>query len=283
MKVCVIGGNGQLGTDVTQAFQARGDEVVGLTHADIQIESMDSVKAVMQRIRPDIVVNTAAMHHVEKCEADPERAFAINGLGSRNLALAANDSDTVLVHISTDYVFDGSKKEPWVETDAPSPLNVYGNTKLSGENFVKAIARRHFVVRVSALFGKSPCRAKGGQNFVDLMLRLGRERGKVRVVDSEFVSPTNTRILSQQIVALAGTPHYGLFHATAEGFCSWYEFAKEIFERAGIPCDVQAAGPDEFPAKVPRPKFSVLENNRLKNLGLNLMTDWREGLRQYLA
>lgn len=283
MKIGVIGANGQLGADITAAFVAQGDEVVGLTHADIQIESMDSVREVLAGVQPDLVVNTAAMHHVEKCEADPERAYAVNALGARNLAQGANEHDAILIHVSTDYVFDGEKTSPFVETDYALPLNVYGNTKLSGENFIRTIAKRHFVVRVSALFGKTPCRAKGGQNFVELMLRLAKERGQVRVVDSELVSPTNTKILGLQFVKLSQSDAYGLYHATAEGSCSWHEFAKEIFSLTGVACDVQVAGPTEFPAKVPRPKYSVLENHNLKTQGLNLMTDWREGLRQYLA
>jgi dTDP-4-dehydrorhamnose reductase len=180
-------------------------------------------------------------------------------------------------------VFDGKKDEPYVENDIPLPLNVYGNSKLAGEYFVQTLNPKHFVLRTSALYGKHPCRAKGGQNFVDLMLRLGRERGRVRVVDSEFVSPTPTADVARQIAALAHCDGYGLYHATAEGSCSWYEFAREIFSVAEIEVKLEAASPSEFPAKVPRPRYSVLENRGLKGLRLNQFEPWQVGLRRYVS
>jgi dTDP-4-dehydrorhamnose reductase len=219
---------------------------------------------------------------VESCELQPERGYAVNALGARNLALIANDLGATLIHVSTDYVFDGSQRSPYEEADSPRPLNVYGNTKLSGEYFVRSIAARHFVLRTSGLYGASPCRAKGGRNFVDLMLKLGRERGQARVVDSEWVSPTYTPELARQIVALSRSDAYGLYHATAEGSCSWYEFAREIFRMTETKVDLDIAGPDAFPAKVPRPKYSVLENRGLKLLGLNTFAPWQEGLQLYL-
>jgi dTDP-4-dehydrorhamnose reductase len=282
MKVAVVGGNGQLGTDVILAFAANGDEVHSLTHADIEIASFDSVRDVVAGLGPQIIVNTAAMHQVESCELQPERGYAVNALGARNLALIAHDSGATLIHVSTDYVFDGGKRTPYEEADSPCPLNVYGNTKLSGEYFVRSVAARHFVLRTSGLYGASPCRAKGGRNFVDLMVKLGSERGQARVVDSEWVTPTYTRELARQIVALSRSDAYGLYHATAEGSCSWYEFAREIFRIAEIKVDLDIADPDAFPAKAPRPKYSVLENRGLKLLGLNTFAPWQEGLRLYL-
>lgn len=282
MKVAVIGANGQLGNDVASAFMAAGDTVQSLTHGDIEIAEGDSVSEILGKLRPDVIVNTAAMHHVEKCEQDPMKAYAVNGVGARNLAHAANDLDALLVHISTDYVFDGSKKSPYLETDAPLPLNVYGNTKLSGEHYVRSIARRHQVLRTSGIYGTTLCRAKGGLNFVETMLRIAREKGRVRVVDDEFVSPTFTAEIADQIVVLSRTDLTGLFHGTAEGSCSWYEFAREIFSRTGTEVTLEAATPGEFPAKVPRPKYSVLENQALKFRGLNRFRPWTEGLQQYL-
>jgi dTDP-4-dehydrorhamnose reductase len=282
MKITVIGANGQLGTDVVKAFALEGDEVFSLTHADIDLASIDSVAARMQEIRPEVVVNTAAMHHVENCEKDPALAFAVNGIGARNLAMAAKDAKATVIHVSTDYVFDGEKRSPYDEDDPPNPLNVYGNTKLAGEHFVRSTTDKHFVLRTSAIYGKSPCRAKGGLNFIELMLKLARERGEVKVVDSEFVTPTSTAEIAKQIVALSRSDAYGLYHATAEGSCSWHEFAKEIFELPKTPVKLHVAGPNEFPAKVPRPKYSVLENSELKRCGLNVFRPWREGLREYL-
>jgi dTDP-4-dehydrorhamnose reductase len=282
MKIAVIGGDGQLGRDVVRAFEANGDEVYGLTHTEVEISTIDSVVKAMQSALPDVVVNTAAIHHVERCEQDPSAAFAVNALGARNLAEATRALGILLMHISTDYVFDGNKGEPYIESDAPLPLNVYGNTKLAGEHFVRTLNPKYFVLRTSALYGKDPCRGKGGLNFVELMLKLARERGKVRVVDSEFVSPTPTAELAQQIVILSRSDAYGLYHATAEGSCSWYEFAKEIFEATKTEVKLEVAGSDEFPAKVPRPAYSVLENAALNRQHLNIFKPWRQGVREYL-
>jgi dTDP-4-dehydrorhamnose reductase len=283
MRIVVVGGNGQLGSDIASAYADRGDAVVSLTHADIELSNLDAVRCCLGATSADVVVNTAAMHHVEKCEEQPEKAFAVNAIGARNLALVTRELAMVLVHISTDYVFDGAKGKPYHEGDVPLPLNVYGNSKLAGEYLVRTVNPRHFVLRTSALYGKHPCRAKGGQNFVDLMLRLGRERGKVRVVDTEFVSPTSTTDLARQIVALSGCDAFGLYHATGEGSCSWYEYAKEIYSLANLNAKVEVASSSEFPAKVARPSYSVLENRALNQLGLNTFRPWQEALAAYLA
>jgi len=283
MKVVVLGGNGQLGTDVVRAFTENGDEAQSLSHADIEIASLASVRSALEKLQPQVIVNTTAMHHVENCELEPEKAYAVNALGARNIARVARDLGAVLIHISTDYVFDGSKRNPYEETDCPRPLNVYGNTKLAGEYFVRCGVDKHFVVRTSGLYGKSPCRAKGGRNFVELMLKLAKDRGEVKVVDSEWVTPTCTRELARQIVALSRSDAYGLYHATAEGACSWYEFAREIFAITHTPVSLKVAGANEFPAKVPRPAYSVLDNRALKLQGLNVFATWQDGLREYLG
>jgi len=283
MKIAVLGGNGQLGTDVVNAFAENGDEAASLSHADLEIADLASVREALGKLQAQVIVNTAAMHHVENCELEPEKAYAVNALGARNVAAVARDWGAVLIHVSTDYVFDGSKRSPYEETDCPLPLNVYGNSKLAGEYFVRSGLEKHFVVRTSGLYGKAPCRAKGGRNFVELMLKLAKERGEVRVVDSEWVTPTSTRDLAQQIVALSRSDAYGLYHATAEGACSWYEFAHEIFAITNTPVKLKVAGANEFPAKVPRPMYSVLENRALKLRGLNTLGTWQDGLRDYLG
>lgn len=282
MRVAVIGADGQLGSDVVEVLGGHGDQVISMGHSDMELANFESVRTSLAASNAEMVVNTAAMHHVDRCEQDPEQAFAVNAVGARNLALVTRDTGAVLVHISTDYVFDGAKGEPYVEEDAPLPLNVYGNSKLAGECFIRTLNPKHFVLRTSALYGKQPCRAKGGRNFVELMLKLGRERGQVRVVDDEFVSPTSTKSLARQIAALRECDAYGLYHATAEGSCSWHGFAKEIFATAGLPVQVDVADSSEFPAKVPRPHYSVLENRRFKLLGLNKFESWRTGLAEYL-
>jgi len=283
MKIAVIGANGQLGTDVVSAFSKEGHDVSVLTHSDIELSDLDSVSKQLKARGADVVVNTAAMHNVDNCEKDPQRAFAVNAVGARNLSLVANDLGAKLIHVSTDYVFDGAKSTPYEESDAPNPLNVYGNSKLAGEYFVRNTAEQHFVVRTSAIYGKSPCRAKRGLNFIDLMLKLSKERSEVRVVDSEVVTPTSTSEIASQIVVLSKSDAYGLYHATAEGSCSWYEFAKEIFSLTNTKITLKTADPNEFPAKVRRPQYSVLENRSLNRNRINLFKPWQQGLREYLA
>jgi dTDP-4-dehydrorhamnose reductase len=283
MKIIVIGADGQLGTDIVSTCRDEGHEVVPLTIAQADITDESQVQRALAISGVDVVVNTAAMHQVEKCEADPARAFAVNALGARRLALAANALDARLVHISTDYVFDGAKLAPYLESDCPLPLNAYGNSKLAGELFVRSLAKNHFVLRVSGLYGQNPCLEKGGLNFVDLMLKLSRERKEVRVVDDEVLTPTSTREAARQLLLMlkAGAAD-GLYHVTAEGACSWYEFAAEIFRLSRSSVLLSKAAPGEFPAKVPRPKYSVLENANLKEAGLNGMAHWRDALAVYL-
>src|SRR5690348_12044167 len=283
MNVSVIGADGQLGIDVVKAFTENGDKVTRIFHADMELADRASVSERLNDLRADLIVNTAAMHHVEKCEQDPEKALAVNGSGVLNLALAAKRIGATLMHVSTDYVFDGSKTSPYKESDAPRPLNVYGNTKLAGEYFVRATTDKHFVLRTSAIYGKNPCRAKGGLNFVELMLKLARERGEVKVVDDEIVSPTPTPEIARQMVVLSRSEQYGLYHTTAEGSCSWHAFAAEIFRIANTNVTLKVAAQGEFPIKVPRPKYSVLENCELKKHGLNIFRPWQEGLREYFS
>ena len=283
MKLAVIGANGQLGTDVCRTFTEKGDDVVMLTHDRIDITDKEKVIEVLGGICADVVVNTAAMHHVEKCENDPAAAFQVNGAGAMHLSAICNQTRSLLVHISTDYVFDGEKHSPYIESDAPMPLNVYGNTKLSGEYFIRSTCERYHILRVSGLYGHHPCRAKG-LNFVDLMVKLSGERDEVRVVDDEIVSPTFTKTIAEQIHTMvdAGAQN-GVYHVTSEGRCSWYEFAREIFALTRSSVTLNRAAPDEFPMKVNRPKYSVLENGFLKEQKINVMPDWRDALKDYLA
>jgi dTDP-4-dehydrorhamnose reductase len=282
MKVAVIGANGQLGSDLAATFAQNGDIVCPLTHAEIEIADLESVKASLEANQPEFVVNTAAMHQVDACEREPGTAYAVNAVGARNLALVTRSLGATLVHLSTDYVFDGNKTTPYEEGDSPLPLNAYGNSKLAGEFYVRTLNRKHMVVRTSALYGRHQCRAKGGRNFVELMLELARTRGAARVVNDEFVTPTPTHDLARQIVSLSRSDSYGLYHATSEGGCSWYEFAREIFSQAGVDVRLEAAQSGEFPAKAPRPRNSVLENKQLKILGINVFGSWQSGLRRYL-
>lgn len=283
LKVAVIGASGQLGCDVCKAFSDSGHEVVQLNHEAIEVADFDLARTQLQQARADVVLNTAAMHNLDVCEGEPAKAFVVNGIGARNLAILSNELDFVLFHVSTDYVFDGAKRTPYVETDCPMPLNVYGNTKLAGEYFVRTIAKKHFVLRVSGLYGTNPCRAKGGSNFVNLMLKLAKERDEVRVVDDEVLTPTFTEDIASQMVSMSDVDEYGLYHVTAQGSCSWHRFTAKIFELAKAKVKLSIADPSEFPAKVPRPKYSVLENEGLKSLNLDIMLHWEDGLQRYLT
>jgi len=284
MKIAVIGADGQLGTDICAVLNKENFDVVPLTIEHIEVTKIDSVAKALKEANPQLVINTAAYHDLEVCEDEPVRSFEVNALGPRNIAMVCNDLETALMHISTDYVFDGKKRIPYLETDKPMPLNVYANSKLSGEHFVEAIADEFYILRVSGIYGKTPCIGKKGMNFVQLMLKLSRERDEVRVVDNEVLTPTSTLEISNQIVKIIqNKAPSGLYHCTAEGSCSWYEFAKEIFNITKPKIRFNKAEPGEFAVKVNRPEYSVLENKGLKDLGINVMREWQEGLRSYLA
>lgn len=282
MKILVIGSNGQLGTDISYQAKNLGYDVVDLDHSSIEIKQLESALQKIEEISPDVIINTAAMHNVEKCEENPSLAFQVNGIGSKNLAIISNKLDVLLIHISTDYVFSGSKGKPYTETDLTGPLNTYAITKLAGEHYIQATAKKYFILRTSGLYGSSPCRAKGGLNFVELMLKLAKERDEIRVVDDEILTPTSTKELANQVIKMIDCSKYGIYHATAEGSCSWYAFAKKIFEIAYVKTNLQIAGPNEFPMKVLRPKYSVLENANLKRENINLLGNWEDGLKNYL-
>jgi dTDP-4-dehydrorhamnose reductase len=205
MKVAVIGANGQLGQDVWKEFQARGHTVTPLTHSEIEICDTAQVRSVLADLSPDLVINTAAMLQVDLAEDDPGRAFAVNALGVRNLARQAGQTGFALLEFGTDYVFDGAKGAPYVESDMPHPQGVYAASKLAGEHFVQAYAPKHFVVRVSGIYGTTACRGKQGENFVRTMLRLAKERGQVSVVEDEILTPTFTADIAARLPDLVET------------------------------------------------------------------------------
>lgn len=255
---------------------------MGLAHEDLDIGDREAVRATLGRLEPRVVVNTAAYHNVPKCETNETEAFALNAIAPRHLARICRELGARLVHVSTDYVFDGAKRAPYVETDCPRPLNVYGISKLAGEYAVLADGGDHQVVRSSGLYGVRPCRAKGG-NFIDTMYKVAAEKPEVRVVDDEVLTPTFTADLAAQIrvLALEGPP--GLYHATNQDSCSWYEFARMIFDLGGIATPLHASSVTEMNPPVKRPFYSVLENAALKAAGLDRMRDWRAALTDYMA
>lgn len=285
-RVVLIGANGQLGSDLVLAMQAAGIsefECFPFKHTDLEVCAAAAVQEALTRLKPDVVINTAAYHRVDDCEDNAEKAFQVNALAVRNLALVCRDIDATLVHMSTDYVFggDGERQTPYTEDDAPQPLNVYGASKVAGEHFVRHYCPKHFVVRTSGLYGIAGSSGKGG-NFVELMLRLAREGKPIRVVDDQRLTPTYTMDLAQKILELIRTDHYNLYHVTSSGDCSWYEFAAKIFDLAGLTPLLSATTTASFGAKATRPTYSVLDKAQLKRQGLGLLRSWPEALAAYL-
>jgi dTDP-4-dehydrorhamnose reductase len=279
LTVVVVGSTGQLGSDLVEAFA--GDRVHGLAHEDMDIGDDAAVRRVLSELRPDVVVNTAAFHNVPKCETDVEQAYALNAVAPRRLARVCKELGARLVHVSTDYVFDGAKQTPYLETDRAMPLNVYGVSKLAGEHEVLGADGNHQVVRSSGLYGLRPCRAKGG-NFIDTMYRVAAQQPEVRVVSDEILTPTFTADLAAQIRVLALEGRPGLFHATNQGSCSWYEFARAIFDLGGLATPLRPTSVQDFAAPVRRPFYSVLENAALAAARLDRMRHWRDALADYM-
>jgi dTDP-4-dehydrorhamnose reductase len=279
MRIVLIGANGQLGSDLAPVLS--GEELTCLTHADLEITDAARVQAALASYRPDVVINTSAFHRVDDCERNPEQAFAVNVFGVRNLALACRDQAATLVHLSTDYVFDGRKGLPYVETDTPSPINAYGISKLTGECFVRCLLDRYFIIRTTGLYGKAGSSGKGG-NFVELMLRLAGEGKPIRVVDDQCLTPTYTVDLALKIGELIATNRYGLYHITSGGQCSWFDFAQEIFRQVGVSPALAPQTTSQSGAFARRPACSVLDHAMLRQSGFAEMRPGPEALAAYL-
>lgn len=284
MKVALIGSNGQLGNDLLKVFGKKN--TVPLTHDKIEITDHEQTDAVLNSIKPDVVINTAAFHRVEDCETEYAKAFRVNAIGAANVARTSEKLNAILVHISTDYVFDGEKREPYTEDDLPNPLSTYGVTKLAGEYYVRNLCSRHYIIRTSGLYGLAWCRAKGG-NFIDTMLRLAKEQPELKVIDDQFLVPTFTWDLAEKIKELVATDHedhYGIYHISNSGQCTWYEFAAKIFELEGLrSVNLRKTTHGEFRSKVMRPDYSVLGSDRLKSIGLDPLRPWQDALRDYMS
>ncbi len=274
MKLLVTGAAGMLGRDVLLAAGNAGHEVVGFGRAELDVTKPEALRRRLEIERPAVVINCAAWTDVDGAEEAEEAAFAVNGAGAGNVAAAAARIEARIVHVSTDYVFDGAKREPYVESDQPAPLSAYGRTKLAGEEAVANANKRHFIVRSSGLFGV------GGRNFVETMLRLAKTHNEVTVVRDQVLSPTSTWHLAYGLVRLIEGIEFGIHHMAAAGKCSWYEFAREIFEQARVECGVLSITSAEFGAAAPRPAYSVLTSQREHAIRL---PSWHDGLAGYLA
>jgi dTDP-4-dehydrorhamnose reductase len=274
VKLLVTGAAGMLGRDVMLAAGNAGHDVVGFGRAELDVTDPAALAKKFDLERPDLVINCAAWTDVDGAEAEEDAAFAINGTGAGNVAAAAAEVGASVVYVSSDYVFDGAKGAPYVESDQPAPLSAYGRTKLAGEEATVAANKRHFVVRSAWLFGI------GGPNFVETMLRLATDHGEVLVVRDQVGSPTYTWHLAYGIVRLIEGIEFGIHHMAATGQCSWYEFAREIFEQAKIECKVLSITTEEFGRPAPRPPFSALTSQREHAIRL---PTWQDGLAGYLA
>ena len=263
-----------LGRDVVLAATNAGHQVSAQGHNELDVTDADAVAARFERDRPDVVINCAAWTDVDGAEEAEDRAMAINGTGAANVAAAAAMAGAKVVYVSTDYVFDGHNDSPYVEVDEPAPQSAYGRTKLAGEEATGAANRRHFIVRSSWLFGI------GGPNFVETMLQLAVDHGEVLVVRDQVGSPTYTWHLASGIVRLIEGSTYGIHHMAAAGACSWYDFAREIFDQAKVECKVLSATTDMLARPAPRPAYSALATQRETPI---LLPSWRDGLAGYLA
>ena len=279
MKVAVIGSTGQLGTDLVKTLGAT-HEVIGFTHNDIEVADYDSC-LVLKKHQPDVVINTAAFHKTDRCEEEPLKTFSVNALGARNLAMITKEIGATTVFISTDYVFDGSKKEAYTEDDVPAPINTYGISKLAAEHFTRQNPK-HYIIRIASVFGKAGASGKGG-NFVEAMITKAKKNEPITVIDDMWMSPTYTKNASSTLKEIIEKQlPYGVYHATNKGYCSWYQFAEQIFQFTGLTPDLTPIKTDQLTMKAKRPRFSALKSIKLTKYGIEMPT-WRKALREYLT
>lgn len=275
MKILITGSNGMLGHDLTEVL-GNDNILINTTSKTLDITDGDHVMDFIKNENPDIVINSAAYTDVDGCEENPELAYAVNGEGVRNLALACRETDSALVHISTDYVFKGEESAPRAEDDEVGPISVYGKSKLMGEEAIMEILDRYFIVRTAWLYGCN------GRNFPKTMLELAKSHDALTVVNDEVGSPTYTLDLAEAISKLIKTDRYGVYHITNSEGCSWFEFAKLIFELAGVEVEVAPVTAREFARPAPRPSYSVLDNRKWVEEGFSPLRSYREAIEDYI-
>ena len=281
MKVLLTGSNGQLGRELTRQLEKKKIDHVGYDIPEFDVTDKEKIAAIIAKEQPTVIINCGALTNVDGCETQRDLAMAINAVGPKYLAEIARDQDMVLVQVSTDYVFDGAgiikngELRPYQETDPVDPKTVYGESKAAGEKAVAETTPKHFIVRTAWLYGD-------GNNFVKTMLELAAKHPQLTVVNDQVGSPTSTVDLAAAIIDLIETDHYGIYHGTCEGQCSWYDFALEIFRLSGINIPVAAVTSEQFVRPAPRPKYSVLENKALNDLKMNNFRPWQLSLAEYL-
>ena len=280
MRIMVLGGKGQLGSDCTQILKQKND-VISLDLEDVDIALFSDIEKKIADFLPDIIINCAAYTHVDNCETERELAWAVNVKGAENLAVCVQKYGGLLLHISTDYVFNGRKKipEPYVEDDELNPLSYYGITKLEGERLVRESTDHHIILRTAWMYGVN------GHNFLKTMLKMALKNPKneIKVVHDQYGSPTWSHRLALQITKLIDKNCQGTYHASAEGYCSWYELAKYFLEKMGVPHAVVPCSSDAYPTPAIRPQNSILENRRLKKMDINIMAPWQDDLDRFIA
>lgn len=286
-KIVVVGARGQLGTEITKIIENgkselgelpayyQTAELISLGLNDLDITKAEDVFPYFEITRPAVVVNCAAMTDVDGCESSPEEAMSVNAIGARNLAMACRRIGAKLIHVSTDYVFDGNRSRPYVEWDICSPQSVYGSSKLLGESYVRDFCKKYFIVRTSWLYGYY------GNNFVKTIAKAAMESGKVSVVDDQRGNPTNAADLAYHIAKLIPTQEYGVYHCTGKGECSWYEFASQIIKNYNIDAEVLPCSTKEYPTPAKRPAYSSLRNLMLELTVGDEMRPWEEALKYF--
>ena len=276
MKILITGVNGQLGTELKkQMIKKDKYELICTDRENLNILNFNEVDKFILNEKPDVIINCAAHTAVDLCEDDIENAYKINSLGPKNLAISAEKINAKFVQVSTDYVFDGSGMRPYREDDTPCPNSIYGTSKLMGEQFTKDFCSKYFIIRTAWLYGE-------GNNFVRTMLNLAKTKNELNVVNDQIGSPTSTVDLAKAIINLINTEYYGTYHGTCEGQCSWYDFAKKIFEIKNIDVKVNPVTSEQFKRPAPRPAYSVLDNLMLRLVNLNTFRSWEESLEEYL-
>lgn len=277
MRVLITGAGGQLGTDLQRILLDQLNvKCYALSRKDLNVTDASGVRDCMNSIRPEVVIHAAANTNVDGCELDPDSAYRVNTYGTRNMAVAAEKCRAKIVYISTDYVFDGKGREPFQEDSRTSPINVYGASKLAGEEMVKCFSTKFFIVRTSWLYGWT------GKNFVKTILKLAKEQSELTVVDDQVGSPTFSLDLAQCIIRLMVSDAYGIYHVTNSGQCSWYEFSTKILEKFCIDeVRVTPVKSEEFKRPAPRPAYSVLGNRALRLNGFSRLPSWQDGMRRF--
>jgi dTDP-4-dehydrorhamnose reductase len=284
-RILITGASGQLGRALDRLLLKKNCDEIYRTDAysseDGRVKALDitdeeAVSKLVNSIKPDIIINCAAMTAVDLCESEQDKAYKINALGPKYLAEAASEVGAKLVHISTDYVFDGQASEPYTESSEPNPVSVYGKTKLAGDKFVMEACRKYFILRTAWVYGE-------GKNFVKTMLRLAENGGKIRVVSDQYGTPTSALELARAVIFLMETDSYGIYNATCEGSTSWYEFALAIFKEAGKKAEVEPITSAEYPTPTKRPIYSILDNKALREKHGYYMKDWKAAFREFMS